>query len=70
MASFLAGYIDSDTHLPSPSYDLWEERFIVSTYTTAVTYAALLAAADLAEATNDQENVVAWRTAAEDMYRS
>lgn len=70
MADFLADYIDSDTHLPSPSYDLWEEKFIVSTYTTSVTYAALLAAADLAEAADDQASVVAWRTAAEDMYQA
>lgn len=70
MANFLASYIDSDTHLPSPSYDLWEERFIVATYTVSVTYAALLAASDLAEAAGDQESVVSWRTAAEDMYQA
>lgn len=70
MANFLASYIDSDTFLPSPSYDIWEERFIVSTYTTAVTHASLLAAADLAEDIGDQESAVSWRAVAEDMYQA
>ena len=43
MANFLASYIDEHTGLPRPSYDLWEERFLTTTYTTAVTYAALQA---------------------------
>lgn len=70
MGDFLASYIEADTHLPSPSYDLWEERFMISTYTTSVTQAALLAAADVAEDANDQDSCVAWRTTAEDMYQA
>ncbi len=68
MANFLADYIDPKTGLPKPSYDLWEEVFLTTTYTTSVTYAALLAAGDLAEAANDADNAVAWRTAADDIY--
>lgn len=70
MADFLAGYVDPATNLPRPSYDLWEEVYMTSTYTTAVTHAALLAAADLAEAANDQGSAVAWRTVADDMYEA
>lgn len=70
MANFLRDYIDPQTHLPKPSYDLWEEHFIVSTYTTSVTYAALIAAAEMAEHADDQESSVAWRSAAEDMYKA
>lgn len=70
MAEFLADYIDSDTLLPLPSYDVWEERFMVSTYTISVTHASLLAAADLAEATGDQEKAVSWRSVAEDMFNA
>ena len=70
MANFLAEYVDPQTNLPKPSYDLWEEHFMVSTYTTAVTYAALLAAAELAVSMNDQESVVSWRAVAEDIYES
>ena len=67
MANFLASYIDPRTGLPKPTYDLWEETFITSTYTTAVVYAALQAAADLAEKRDDADSVVAWRAAADDM---
>jgi len=67
MADFLAGYIDETTGLPRPSYDLWEEHFLTTTYTTAVVHAALLAAADLAEEVQDADNAVHWRSAADDM---
>lgn len=70
MANFLASYIDAHTGLPKPSYDLWEERFMTTTYTTAVTYAALLAAADLADLRKDSDNAVKWRAAADDIYTS
>lgn len=68
MADFLARYVDESTHLPKPSYDLWEERFITSTYTTSVTYAALLAAVEMAEKTGDADSAVKWRSCADDMY--
>ncbi|MEI6053807.1 MAG: glycoside hydrolase family 15 protein [Candidatus Saccharibacteria bacterium] len=67
MANFLAGFIDKLTGLPRASYDLWEQIFITSTYTTAVTYAALLAASDLASAADDHNNSVKWRTVADDI---
>lgn len=68
MANYLASYIDERTGLPKPSYDLWEEQFLTTTYTTAVTYAALLAAADLADLRQDDDSAVRWRSAADDMY--
>ena len=67
MANFLMSYVDPMTGLPKPSYDLWEERYLTTTYTTSVVYAALLAAADLAEAAEDADNAVAWRSAADDI---
>ena len=67
MANFLASYIDGLTGLPRPSYDLWEQTFLISTYTTAVTYAALLAASDLATVAKDENNAVKWRSAAIDI---
>lgn len=70
MANFMAGYIDERTGLPKPSYDLWEEVFQTTTYTTSVVYAALMAAADLADAAEDSDHAVAWRTAAEDIYQA
>lgn len=67
MADFMAGYIDSTTGLPKASYNLWEEVYQTTTYTTAITYAALLAAADLAEIAEDPDNAVMWRSRADDI---
>ena len=67
MADFLASFVDKSTGLPKPSYDLWEQTFLTSTYTTAVTYAALLAASDLASIAEDPDNAVKWRLAATDI---
>jgi GH15 family glucan-1,4-alpha-glucosidase len=67
MANFMMEFIDERTELPRASYDLWERIFLTSTYTTAVTYAALIAASDLATAANDPENAVKWRLAATDI---
>lgn len=67
MADFLAEYIDSTTGLPKPSYDLWEEVYLTATYTTAITYGALQAAAELAESMNDADSAVRWRAAADDI---
>lgn len=47
-ADFLVHYTFKDTGLPYPSYDLWEEKYGISTFTTAATYGALGAAAKFA----------------------
>ncbi len=67
MANWMKDDIDETTGLPKPSYDLWEEVFMTTTYTTSVVFAALQAAADLAEVQNDKESAVAWRSAADDI---
>lgn len=70
MANFMAEFIDDTTGLPKPSYDLWEERFLINTHTTAVTYAGLLAASELATVTGDEQSAVKWRNAAEDIQQA
>jgi len=67
MANFMAGYVDDKTGLPKPSYDLWEQQYVTSTYTTAVVYGALQAAAELAEDAEDPDNAVKWRSSADDI---
>ena len=67
VSDFMCQYVDETTHLPRPTYDLWEETFITSTYTTAVVHAVLLAAAELADIRHDDTSAVKWRAAAEDM---
>jgi len=63
-ANFMANFIDDQTHLPHASYDLWEEKFLTSTYTTAVVYQALLVSADFADKYGDQNEANNWRAAA------
>lgn len=70
MADFMSEYIDPTTGLPKPSYDLWEEVFETTTYTTALIYAALLAASDLASIAGDEESAVKWRSAAGDIQQA
>jgi oligosaccharide amylase len=48
-ARFLINYTDEKTDLPQPSFDLWEEKYGVHTFTAATVYAALKAAAKFAE---------------------
>ncbi|MGH7196475.1 MAG: glycoside hydrolase family 15 protein [Candidatus Saccharimonadales bacterium] len=67
-ANFMASYIDEQTKLPHASYDLWEERFLTSTYTTAVVYAALNAAAKMAEQLHRPKDAVRWQTVADEIY--
>lgn len=67
MSDFLSQHVDLKTGLPKPSYDLWEENYMVTLYTTSVTVAALYAAAGLAEVKDDTACAVQWRNAAETM---
>ncbi|MGO4887173.1 glycoside hydrolase family 15 protein [Anaerobacillus sp. MEB173] len=43
-AQFLINYIDDELQLPLPSYDLWEERRGVFTFTCSAVYGGLMAA--------------------------
>jgi GH15 family glucan-1,4-alpha-glucosidase len=54
-ADFLLSFRDPETSLPLPSFDLWEERQGVFTFTCSAVYAGLQAAADLANLFNDQD---------------
>lgn len=69
-ANFLADFIDNDTGLPHASYDLWEEKFLTNTYTVAVTYQALLVAADFADQFEHPDDAVRWREVADEIYKN
>ncbi len=64
-AQFMRSYIDKATMLPHASYDLWEEKFLTSTYTAAVTYASLKVAAMFAKEFEYPDDNVAWTGAAD-----
>lgn len=70
MANFMASYVDDQTNLPKASYDLWEETFATSTYTVSVTYAALIAASELAAIAGDEQMAVKWRSSATDIQEA
>lgn len=69
-ANFMASFIDEETGLPHASYDLWEEKFITSSYTTACVYQALLVAADFADRFEYPDDAVKWRAAASDIAQN
>jgi GH15 family glucan-1,4-alpha-glucosidase len=52
---FLLKYIDPETGLPRPSFDLWEEKYGVSTWTAATVYAGLWAGAKFARVFYNRE---------------
>jgi GH15 family glucan-1,4-alpha-glucosidase len=64
-ANWMTGFVDNETGLPHASYDLWEEKFLTSTYTTCVTIAGLRTAAKLATAFERPEDASKWNRAAD-----
>jgi len=66
-ANFMSEFRDEQTKLPHASYDLWEEKFLTNTYTVAITYQALLTAADFADMFEYPDDAVKWRAAAKEI---
>ena len=64
-ANFLCGFVDEATGLPHASYDLWEQVFLTTSYSTAVTIAGLEAAAALADEFDQPSDGVRWQRAAD-----
>ncbi len=54
-ADFLLSYRDPETKLPLPSFDLWEERRGIMTFTCCTVEAGLKAAANFAKAFGDEK---------------
>jgi GH15 family glucan-1,4-alpha-glucosidase len=65
VGDFLASYIDPLTGLPQPSYDLWEERRGVMSFTVAAVWAGLQAAANFAALYGETALADRYRTVAE-----
>ncbi len=66
-ADFLVSYREPHTHLPEASYDLWEERRGILTFTTAAVYAGLDAAANFSHLFGEEELTAKYRQAAEEI---
>ncbi len=67
MANFLVLFRNKETGLPMPSYDLWEERIGVSTYTCAAVYGGLMAAAQFSELLGKRNHMREYRQAAQEI---
>ncbi|MEK6978545.1 MAG: glycoside hydrolase family 15 protein, partial [Candidatus Hydrothermarchaeota archaeon] len=68
-ADFMVEYRHPRLRLPLPSYDLWEERRGILTFTSAAVYAGLLAAARFAELFGDPDDASRYREAAEEVRK-
>lgn len=66
-AIFMVQYRDEKTGLPKPSYDLWEEKFGISTYTASSVYGGLIAAANFADLLGKNANAIKYRNTAEEV---
>lgn len=64
IARFLMNFRNQATGLPLPSYDLWEEKIGVSTYTCAAVYGGLMAAAHFAELLGKRNHMREFKAAA------
>jgi GH15 family glucan-1,4-alpha-glucosidase len=64
-ANFMCQFIDEQTGLPHASYDLWEEKFLTSTYTVCAVIAGLETAAKLAKLVEAPDDAVRWKRTAD-----
>jgi oligosaccharide amylase len=64
-ANFLASFRDPETHLPAPSFDLWEERLGIHTYSSAAVSHALERAARIASEIG--KDPAHWRRASQEI---
>lgn len=64
-ARFMAAFVEPELGLPKPSYDLWEERYGIWTFTCSAVYGGLIAAANFCTLFGDDERSRLFKEAAE-----
>jgi glucoamylase len=69
-AEFLLSYIDSETGLPKPSRDLWEERTGEHTYSAAAVYGGFKGASSIAKELGLFEEAAKWEAAAKNIKQA
>lgn len=68
---FLVNFIDDETGLPKPSYDLWEERVGEHTYSSAAVYGGIMAGVKIAEILDIcREKAEKWYAVAQDIKKA
>lgn len=66
-AQFMVEYIEPSTGLPQASFDLWEEKYDTSTFTSAATVGGLLAASRFASLLGKESDARSYQVVAERM---
>lgn len=66
-ADFMVEYRDPKTHLPKASYDLWEEKFGIHTFTSTAVYGALTVAAKFAKLLGKEKSEHTYMVAANEI---
>ncbi len=66
-ADFMIEFRDPETRLPWSSYDLWEERYGVHTFTVGAVYGGLVAARNFAQVFGDADRSRRYHDAAEEV---
>lgn len=69
-ADFLCEFIEAEYGLPQNSYDLWEEKYGVSTYTASSVYGGLVAAAHFANLLGKDDSVRVYSAVAQRLQKS
>lgn len=69
-ADFLIHYRDVHTKLPLPSYDLWEEKYGVSTFTSSVVYGGLVAASNFAKILGKEDDASRFYSESESLRKA
>jgi glucoamylase len=66
-ADWMTSYMDLETQLPLPSWDLWEERRGIHAFTLGAVWAGLTAAANFADAFGEHDRAGKYRRAASNL---
>jgi glucoamylase len=69
-ADFMVNYRDDKTGLPKASYDIWEQYYGISTFTTSSVYGALIASSKFAQLLGKSNASKKYKEAAETIKKS
>ncbi len=69
-ADFMCRFIDEETQLPKPSWNLWEDRRGIHTYTSATVVGGLRAAANFARMFGEIQRADIYETVAENIVKA
>ena len=69
-AEFLIRYKDAKSGLPMPSYDLWEEKYGISAFTSSVVYGGLMSAGHFAKTLGKEDETLKFYNEAESLRKA